>query len=205
MTESTGFKRSLRDTWPTIAVESLLIVFSILLALGVNAWRDARRQADVQAQALANIQRELERNLAELERTEPYHRVILTGIDSLLAASLPPDRSLFDLLPTIAERGLNPPVLQRAAWETALTTNALAEVSYDELYPLHLVYFVQEVGLQQTLPRISELVLSEAAFEPAIDARPLLQRLRVNTQELAAQEATLIDFHRAALERLGEL
>jgi hypothetical protein len=60
--------RRWRRGLPRVLVESALIVFSVLVALAVDEWRDSRRQRVRAEAALVAILSELEANRAAIER-----------------------------------------------------------------------------------------------------------------------------------------
>src|SRR5690606_9997973 len=56
-----------------VSIESVLIMVSILLALGVDEWRDGRDYRELAQQSLQIFALEIEQNLAMMNETLPYH------------------------------------------------------------------------------------------------------------------------------------
>lgn len=69
-----------RRHWIDLAVQSAMIVFSVLLALAASSWADARKQQRLGDQALQAFAEEIRANRARLTTVLPYH-------DSLDAAA----------------------------------------------------------------------------------------------------------------------
>jgi hypothetical protein len=113
--------------------ESALIVFSILLALAINGWKENRDNERLARHALANFEREIQENSDRVERSIPYHSHLLEA---------------FTKSHTVAEvpgwRGISSPILQDTAWQTALATNALGQIRYDTVSALSRVYTSQK-------------------------------------------------------------
>ena len=62
-----------RERVPRLAIESLLIVLSVLLGFAANQWHDRRAERALAAQALSGFRRELNENLEMLQRVQPKH------------------------------------------------------------------------------------------------------------------------------------
>ena len=56
------------DWLPRVLFESALIVMSILVALGLDEWRENREAAETVSQALLNFDREIRQNQAQIEQ-----------------------------------------------------------------------------------------------------------------------------------------
>lgn len=91
-----------------ILLESALIVLSILLALGVNEWRENRRDAERRASALADLRAEIAASREAVERTLPYHREILVNLrefrDGVASGRDEPGATIMDWGPRLAPR-----------------------------------------------------------------------------------------------------
>jgi hypothetical protein len=113
--------------------ESALIVFSILLALAINGWKEDRDNQRLASQALANFEREIQDNSGKIATRIPYH--------SRLSESFKKSRSMSEVP---GWQGIKPPILQDTAWQTALATNALSQIRYDTVSALSRVYTYQK-------------------------------------------------------------
>lgn len=188
----------------TIAVEALLIVLSILMALFVNEWREGRRIEAATRTSLANIHAEIERNLASVRRERPYHAATLARIDSFLSAptDIPEGTAAFAIIRELAPDGLRPPLVQSTAWETARASQSL-RIDYDLRYRLATVYKTQQVGVEATVPALLEALLNRDNLDPARTPLPTIRLMRILMQELVAQERTLEEIYGNALDVLA--
>jgi len=67
-------------------VEALVIVMSILLAFGIDAWWDARQERREEAEILAGLHREFSDNRDALIRRIEQHGTMLTAFSAILAS-----------------------------------------------------------------------------------------------------------------------
>jgi hypothetical protein len=58
---------------PQVLFESALIVVSILVALGLDEWRENRQNAEVIRHALSTFLNEVEQNQARIEDSAPFN------------------------------------------------------------------------------------------------------------------------------------
>lgn len=194
---------TLRASLPKLLFESLLIVFSILLALAVSQCSDRRSREERAEVALRNIRSEITTNAASLRQSVPYHREMLARLDVLLTDSVAEVRSqsMFETLAKIAPRGLQPPTLSSTAWDMAIMTDAVSRTDYTRVYALSRLYQLQKVGVEATVPRLGELIFSRESFRGAEDALPSLFLLQLILNELVTQEQYLLERYTAELAR----
>ena len=114
-------------------------MISILVALGLDEWREKREDAEMARQALSNFISEVQRNQARVDDAAPFNKGLLevlkgryegSGIDSV-------DEFV------IMVESYTPLVLQSTAWETALATGSLAKMEYNLVSALSLTYSLQ--------------------------------------------------------------
>jgi hypothetical protein len=124
---------------PQVLIESALIVISILVALGLDEWREKREDAETAQQALSNFISEVQQNQARVDDAAPFNKGLLDvlkgryeggGIDTV-------DEFV------IMVESYTPLVLQSTAWETALATGSLAKMEYNLVSALSLTYSLQ--------------------------------------------------------------
>jgi hypothetical protein len=171
---------------PRVIFESALITVSILLALGLDEWRENRETEETIRQAMFNFLSEIRRNKA--------------GVDDVVAFN----QGLHDVIDRRSEQGdintvsdfigiidsYSPVVLQSTAWETALATGSLAKMDYGLVSALSLTY-----GLQSRYEQInrgaksrltSPQVLSNETLDLAIyNSMQYLEDVTVMETELA--------------------
>lgn len=119
--------------------ESALIVISILVALGLDEWRDDRQDEETVQLALSNFASELRQNQARVEDAAPFNR----GLRSVLRNHYQDDdiESVEEFVNMVESYA--PVVLQSTAWETALATGSLAKMDYNLVSALSLTYSLQ--------------------------------------------------------------
>jgi len=122
-----------KPSYGHLFIEAAMIVFSILLALGIESWREHRKHEELATMALANIRTEIAANRDSLRKVLPEHRAT--------------EKYLADLLDRLA-RGehirpsttYRPANLLTAAWETAGSTQALAYMDFKKVELLSRLY-----------------------------------------------------------------
>jgi len=70
-----------------MVAEGLLIILSVLLAFGIDAWWGARQQAEEQLSLLDELEAEFRANLAELDGSEATHAMFARSAHRLLDIS----------------------------------------------------------------------------------------------------------------------
>lgn len=147
--------RKSTSVWlPRVLFESALITVSILLALGLDEWREDRQDQETVEQAMSNFLSEVRRNKARVDDAAPFN----TGLRYVLV-----QRHKEGGIQSIAEfisivESYSPVVLQSTAWETALATGSVAKMDYDLVSALSLTY-----GLQNRYQQLSRIGLLDQA------------------------------------------
>lgn len=119
---------------PRMLVESLLIVFSVLVALAVDEWRDERQRRDRAERAMRSIAAELRQNRSNVARALANHRAMADSVSAYAARRQPPPQHVY-------LNGLfNPGLVHSAAWEAALETGATADMPYERVIDLSSTY-----------------------------------------------------------------
>lgn len=187
-------------------IEAFLIVFSVLLALLLNKAFENSKVNQQERIARESLVRELTHNLRVTEESLQLHRTILTRIDSLSQTTHT------DLSQLFANRRLNfgkltgnemlmKELLTSTGWETARSTGIISEFEYSEVEALTNVYSLQDVVLNKTLANIVEVLFKTETHDPQHIDTTLLQ-LGLHFNELVGQENILIQYYKAALEKL---
>lgn len=129
---------------PRVIVESVLIVFSVLLALALDSWREERGHRRQAATARLEILNELRANGDAVAESLQYHSGLLEALRALPADSSPPPPQLFS-------RGfVSAAQISRTAWDSASETGALAHLAYDDVLLFSRAYAQQERYSEQT-------------------------------------------------------
>lgn len=114
-----------RIHWGRLAAEGAAIVFSVLVALAVDEWRESRAHAALAARARAEIVAEAAINRTELTRAIAWH-------DSLARIYTPN-----------MDVALHTPFIRGVAWETAQATQAVLYMDYGFVSRASEIYQLQ--------------------------------------------------------------
>ena len=150
---------------PRVLFESMLIILSILVALGLDEWRDDRQKAENIDQALVNFIGEIQQNKARVEDAAPFNQ----GLRHVLNR-----RQQVKAIESVATfiniiESYNPVVLRSTAWETAIATGALAEMDYDLVSALSLTYSLQNRYQQVSRTGMMELTSPQNLSQDKLD------------------------------------
>ncbi len=179
----------------SVCLEIGMIVFSILLALGLESWISGRHERALAREALRNIRLEMVRNREAVREAIPRQEKLLMDLEAVIAREgrEVPDRPL--------SMGLMPPRLFRTAWETAVTTRTLAKADY-----ALVLLIAQPYESQRWMAMVEEkwvqAILNPAAFDQ-INRLRFLQILKSVTAEYLALEKRLLPECDQAIGRLG--
>lgn len=150
---------------PRVLFESALIVLSILVALGLDEWRENREDEETVQLALSNFVREIQQNQASVEDSAPFNQ----GLRSVLR-----NRYQTNDIGSVNEfvnmvESYAPAVLQSTAWETALATGSLAKMQYDLVSALSLTYSLQNRYLLASRSGMAELTSPQNLSEDKLN------------------------------------
>lgn len=200
--------------WARFAVEMFVIVFSVLLALVLEDWRQDREERKVVAAVTASLRAELERNQRVLEAMLPLHETMLDTFRTRIAA-LSPGGAARDPSPAVTLDPLDrlgfpealgsDATLATGAWEAARSSGALPRIGTDELFVLSAAYAAQERvdrALQRLTDRTETYVL--AAIDGRESERALITLDRA-LREAVAREVRLCETYRTLVHRLTEV
>jgi hypothetical protein len=119
---------------PRLLAESALIVFSVLLALAVDEWRDGRSRAAAARVALDAIVSELDSNRRSADQAMRFHRTMKATLDGFAARrELPPHEVAYSGM-------IQPARVVATAWTSARDTGAINELPYSLVLQLSRVY-----------------------------------------------------------------
>ena len=128
------------STWlPQVIIESVLIVVSILVALGLDEWRENREDEEFVRTALSNFLIEIRQNQTRVDDAAPFNK----GLRQVLSQHYEnEDITTVDDFVNMVEI-YSPAALQSTAWDTALATGSLAKMEYNLVTALSLTYSLQ--------------------------------------------------------------
>ncbi len=150
------------STWlPQVIIESVLIVVSILVALGLDAWRENREDEEFVRTALSNFLIEIRQNRNRVEDAAPFNM----GLRQVLAQHYAKeDISSIDEFVNMVEI-YSPAALQSTAWDTALATGSLAKMEYSLVTALSLTYNLQNRYDVTTRSGMADLTSPQYLFD----------------------------------------
>jgi len=131
--------RSTSAWLPRVLFESALITVSILLALGLDEWREDRQNEQTVEQAMSNFLREIKQNKARVDDAAPFNK----GLRDVLSrrykdGDITSTTEFIDIV-----ESYSPVVLQSTAWETALATGSVTKMNYSLVSAMSLTYGLQ--------------------------------------------------------------
>jgi len=153
---------------PQVIIESVLIVVSILVALGLDSWRQNREDEEFVRTALSNFEIEVRQNKARIDDAAPFNKGLRVVLSQHYGVG---DIDTVDEFVNMVEI-YSPAALQSTAWDTALATGSLAKMEYGLVTALSLTYSLQERYDRSTRAGMSDLIspqfLSEDTLKLAI-------------------------------------
>jgi hypothetical protein len=179
--------------WGRILVESVLIVFSILLALFVDQRREERRLDELRDRALHAIHSEIALNLRAVESVVDYHGTVRDRLGALLnriEAGEVENASAWNLALSVAPQGIGRAGVASTAWQTAATSGAVSLLDISLTYRLGGLYDIQSKGVEASLERIQELLFDPIMHDPS-RSMAVLRVLMNLANELTQQEVYL--------------
>ena len=128
-----------------------MVVFSVLLALLANDWREAVQHRQEARRAERSILSELDSNRAAVAAARQYHSLLLEQLHQARDQGRAPAIQSFP-------RGFIAPARpQRIAWESAAQTGALSHLPYPRLLELARAY-AQQQRYEEQARAVSELL-----------------------------------------------
>jgi hypothetical protein len=124
---------------PQVMFESALIVVSILVALGLDEWRQKREDAELVLDSLTTFLIEMQQNSIRVEDAAPFDQGLRQVLQSHYRDN---DIDTVDEFVSMVE-SYSPASLQSTAWDTALATGSLAKMEYTVVTALSLTYSLQ--------------------------------------------------------------
>jgi len=150
---------------PRVIFESALITVSILLALGLDEWRENRQVEETIKQALSNFLSEIEQNKARVDDAAPFNRGLHLVINRRYQdGDIHTMSEFIDIMDSYS-----PVVLQSTAWETALATGSLAKMDYGLVSALSLTYGLQSRYEQSNRGAMSRLTSPQVLTNDTLD------------------------------------
>ncbi|MGO4700949.1 hypothetical protein [Dyella sp. 2RAB6] len=166
---------SLKD----FAKHYLMIVLSILTALGLEAWIEHAHHKQAAAEASARIDAEIQQNLAEIQRISEHDQARakdLAHFRDVLAADIKAhasDETIRQHAHANAPEGLyldyRWPVLRREAWDLAVANQSASWIDNDRLRAYSSIYATQAASLSNLAADIPLVLNGPRAMDMGLD------------------------------------
>lgn len=128
--------------WKLLAVEAVLVVTSVLLALALNSWRQSRSNNALAERAVQEFIDEVKINCSSILTHQPYHQAVVKG-----------ERE---------PQGIQLGLLRNDAWDVAKTIGATPHLEYN------IAAKIGEIGAQQSDHRAMVQAYLQALFTVAL-------------------------------------
>lgn len=176
-----------------------LIVFSVVLGLYLSERIEDRKDEKEAKKLMSKIKSELNTNLKILNDWVPYHREIVSKLDSLakeenFIEDFVTDKSkLYDAFSRQTLMGQSP---TSDTWDIAKSHPLIVNFDYEELSALSRIYNQQETTFEP-IPRMVELLLS-SDFNERGSARLNLILFKDKLDDISMRELQLISYYKEA-------
>jgi hypothetical protein len=114
---SVSDRSSARIPWLQIGVETFFVILGVLLALGLDEWREGQRDQKVVALALQNIRGEIQANRLEVQRALSHHRDLLRRLEATPGIGV----------------ALKPAMIRNNAWQAAQSSQAAGHMNFSSV------------------------------------------------------------------------
>jgi predicted DNA-binding protein with PD1-like motif len=185
--------------------EALLIVASVLLAFGVDEYREARTNRALAVRVLNGLRTEIEHNMKSVEAQQRLHQRWVNALGGWLqqdsqamATGSPTGWNVFVATwPEFNKNDIKAPFIapRRGAWDAALSTGALRLIDYDVSARLSQIY-----DWQSSLAKaIDALPYSSTSFFDPASRRPAVEHVAFQLEAIALTEGFLLEAYREHL------
>jgi len=187
-----------------VVAEAALIIFSILLALYTNHWREARAAQQRVERDLTAVRVELQEDRAIIADALPYDQQEVETFEGFLKrpdlARLVRGKDMFEVVHDNRQElkwhgvwhpNVTPSSLSDAAWKTALANGDLPFMDPDLVKALTDYYTFQDSGLVNYLQQSSQVFSSTPPYDPS-QTIIMLRTLQGIYYNLADHEGSLL-------------
>lgn len=172
-----------RIPWLQLALEAVLIMLSVLVALGVNEWRQDRKDFALAQQALETLRGEMQVNQAEVEQKLAYHNEVYGRVTEQ---------------PEQGGVSLRPAFLRNSAWETVQATGAVAQLDYEVAAAASAIHGMQQ-KYEQVVAIATELMYSTNLIPSGRTPGELRTAALPMLGDMIGYERTLLEIYGEAL------
>ncbi len=196
--------RRRRSLFAEVWVQVFSVVLGILLAVGVDHWRQAVKDKQVAAESIQAIRREMTGNQTQMQGAVQYQAALMESLDKILQGhsrdktmTLEEFRAVWH---TAAPHGLGIRVPRHIAWDTAVAAQAPGLMDYKTRSLLSGVYQSQQLIEDQQM-HMAQAFMTPENLTPSRLYYTLVV-IEANLEDIRASEAGTLDLYGAALERV---
>lgn len=184
--------------------ESLLIVFSLLLAVALNNWNEDRQVSERVEQTRAFFAQEVHGNRARLASEEylPHHLRLHRELTAALNARPAHGAAVRAALEETFRTGVHPFQPRDAVWRSASAGGLLGRMDPREVFALADIYRLQEELTSLNRAMYAALVTEDWDSEDPAVMRRRAGRLRMHLSDVTSMEGELLREYQG-LERSG--
>lgn len=135
--------------WKVLAIEAVLVVLSVLLALGLNSWREGRANRTLAQRAVQAILDEAQQNCRTVQSVLPYHIAVSETKQEY--------------------EGLGRVFLRNDAWPLAQSAGAANYVDYEVASAIGTVHALQHDHRRLVEAGIQALYQAATAQDPELE------------------------------------
>jgi hypothetical protein len=194
-----------KSFWVKLGIESLLIVFSVLLALALNEYMSVRKEEERTRHVLISIREELRENEKIIRNWHQIHQKILKNIahyrnnpqaqDSLVVNNQFQFNRIFS-------GTVIPNLVRSTAWETAKSNGTLQNLDLSLANTLSDMYDMQAIGVTRTADKLIALIYERETHEQERVGQTLVM-LEIVLSELVGQESYLLQVYDDVLKKVN--
>ena len=185
-------------TWLTqLIIQPIMIVVSILAALAVNNWQQARDLSKRVADARVAFANEITVNKAMLlaEDYIPHHQKLREAYAKAKSEGAPDPQILFD-------RGLHPAPLRDSIWRMLSGTDTLMHLPPEVVVSLTDIYGLQKSIENSNAAFINSLIAPRSDRETPAYTKDVTVSVSMFLEDLVPAEDRLLRFYDKALDGL---
>lgn len=177
-----------------LVFESILIIFSVLLALFLNEYRGQLKENQQKELAMKMVKIELKSNLEILNEWRPYHEKVLKNLNEALNSNsinstLFTENGVFTW--SLMPNGVVQRVIDNGSWQTLKSSSISSTIEFNTMFTLSELYKHQAQGVESTLNRILKIISARESLEQK-NQRSTIILLRNTFHEMVSQEIFLI-------------
>lgn len=190
-----------------VVFESSLIIFSVLLALFLNEYREELAKEKEKERALEMVRVELKSNLETLNQWLPYHKKIvknLTHSYNNLSLNQNDELSIeeqYDLITSLMPQGVVQTALVNSSWEAIKQSNLSSTIDLDIVFSLSKLFKLQSLGIEKTLQRTLTTLTSHGSSKKG-NLKTTIFLLKRDLNELVSQEFYMIEVYKALIKKI---